>query len=406
VNGFRADHVGSLLRPSSLLSSRRQREAGELTTEELRAVEDEAIAAAVKGQLSAGVDVVTDGEFRRRDFRTGFVEAVDGLEMRTWDMPWHTSAGVTKLPSHTWVVTGRLRPTGRLAGGESAFVRSLTTAPVKVTLIAPGFLADRFWQDGVTDQVYSSRSELAAEVAAITRAEIEALIAEGVRYVQLDNPGYGRFVSAHGGGAGGSADAFELMVQTDAAAIAGVARPEGVTIGLHVCRGNQASMWMSEGGYQPIAERLFATVPVDRFLLEYDDERSGGFEPLRFVPAGKTVVLGLVSSKTRVPESGDELRRRVDEAARFTGLGNLALSPQCGFASVAEGGNHLTTEEQFAKLRLVADTARAIWGSASLVWLLSADRGCPPWARHTQDAVGAAPAASVATQPAVRERYR
>src|SRR5262249_34690931 len=153
--------------------------------------------------------------------------------------------------------------------------RGLTAAPVKVTLIAPGFLADRFWADGLTDQVYGSREELAAEVAAITRAEIEALIAEGVRYVQLDNPGYGRFVGGHG------ADAdFERMVSTDAAAVAGVERPDGVVIGLHVCRGNQASMWMSEGDYQPIAERLFGTVPVDRFLLEYDDERAGGFGPL------------------------------------------------------------------------------------------------------------------------------
>jgi 5-methyltetrahydropteroyltriglutamate--homocysteine methyltransferase len=361
VTAFRADHVGSLLRPETLLAARRGREAGTVSADDLRAVEDEAIAAAVKGQVSSGIDVVTDGEFRRRDFRTGFVEAVDGLEMRTWDMPWHTSEGVTKLRSHTWMVTGRLGARGRLAAGETAYVQSLTSAPVKVTLIAPGFLADRFWQDGVTDQVYSSRSELAAEVAAITRAEIEALIGEGVRYVQLDNPGYGAFLGPH---PRGSAAAFDLMVTTDAAAVAGVERPEGVTIGLHVCRGNQASMWMTEGGYQPIAERLFSTVPVDRFLLEYDDERSGGFEPLRFVPDGTTVVLGLVSSKTPALEDAETLRRRIDEAATFVDLGLLALSPQCGFASVAEGGNHLTAEEQFAKLRLVADTARATWGSA------------------------------------------
>ena len=186
--------MGSLLRPPALLEARRRREDGSISADDLRAVEDEAIAAAVKGQQDAGLDVVTDGEFRRRDFRTGFVEAVDGLERRSWDMPWHTSEGVTKLLSHTWVVTGRLRQRDRLAAGEPAYVRSLTAVPVKVTLIAPGFLADRFWQDGVTDQVYASREELAAEVAAITRAEIEALIAEGVRYVQLDNPGYGRFV--------------------------------------------------------------------------------------------------------------------------------------------------------------------------------------------------------------------
>jgi 5-methyltetrahydropteroyltriglutamate--homocysteine methyltransferase len=360
LTDFRADHVGSLLRPPALLEARRRREDGSISADDLRAVEDEAIAAAVKGQQDAGLDVVTDGEFRRRDFRTGFVEAVDGLQMRSWDMPWHTSEGVTKLLSHTWVVTGRLRQRDRLAAGEAAYVRSLTAVPVKVTLIAPGFLADRFWQDGVTDQVYASREELAAEVAAITRAEIEALIAEGVRYVQLDNPGYGRFVGGHGGH--GSADGFGLMVDTDAAAVAGVARPAGVTIGLHVCRGNQASMWMGEGDYDPIAERLFSSVAVDRFLLEYDDERAGGFGPLRYVPAGRTVVLGLVTSKSPVLEPVDELRRRADSAAELVGLDRLALSPQCGFASVAEGGNLLTEDEQFAKLRLVAETARAIWG--------------------------------------------
>ena len=360
LTDFRADHVGSLLRPPALLEARRCREDGSISAEDLRAVEDGAIAAAVKGQQDAGIDVVTDGEFRRRDFRTGFVEAVDGLEMRSWDMPWHGREGVTRLRSHTWVVTGRLRQRDRLAAGEAAYVRSLTSVPVKVTLIAPGFLADRFWQDGVTDQVYASREELAAQVAAITRAEIEALIAEGVRYVQLDNPGYGRFVGGHGGH--GSADGFGLMVDTDAAAVAGVARPAGVTIGLHVCRGNQASMWMGEGDYDPIAERLFSTVPADRFLLEYDDERAGGFGPLRYVPAGRTVVLGLVTSKSPVLEPGDELRRRVDSAAGLVALDHLALSPQCGFASVAEGGNLLTEDEQFAKLRLVAETARAIWG--------------------------------------------
>ncbi len=222
--------------------------------------------------------------------------------MRSWDMPWQTREGVTKLRSNTWVVTGRLRQRGRLAAGEAAYVRSLVSVPVKVTLIAPGFLADRFWQDGVTGQVYASREELAAEVAAITRAEIETLIAEGVSYIQLDNPGYGRFVGAD---AHGDQADFERMVNTDAAAVAGVERPAGVTIGLHVCRGNQSSMWMSAGGYEPIAERLFTTVPVDRFLLEYDDDRAGGFEPLRFVPDGTIAVLGLVTSKSPVLEPAD-----------------------------------------------------------------------------------------------------
>jgi 5-methyltetrahydropteroyltriglutamate--homocysteine methyltransferase len=357
---FRADHVGSLLRPPALLGARQRRDAGQIGPDELRAIEDEAIAAVVAAQQETGISVLTDGEFRRRDFRTGFVEAVDGITMRTFDMPWHTSTGMTKLPSKSFTVTGRLNQRTRLAEGEAAYVKSLTPAPVKVTLIAPGFLVDRFWRDGETDQFYGSPGELAAEVAAITRAEIEALIGEGVQYVQLDNPGYGAFLGAHGREQDSAA--FERMVDTDRAAVEGVRRPPGVTIGLHVCRGNQSSMWLGEGDYLPVAERLFGTVPVDRFLLEYDDDRAGGFEPLRYVPAGAMVVLGLVSSKSPVLETAGTLARRVDTAAAFTGLDRLALSPQCGFASVAEGGNQLTPDEQFAKLRLVAGTARTIWG--------------------------------------------
>jgi 5-methyltetrahydropteroyltriglutamate--homocysteine methyltransferase len=359
---FRADQVGSLLRPPSLLDARARHETGEIGDDELRRIEDEAIAAAVSMQEESGIHVVTDGEFRRRDFRTGFVEAVDGMTMRTWDMPWHGSDGVTKLRSHTWVVTGRLRQRTRLAAGEAAFVRDRTTMPVKVTLIAPGFLVDRFWKDGETDMHYSSREELAAEMAAITRAEVEALIAEGVSYVQLDNPGYGAFLGAHGAANPDSRAAFERMLATDIAAVADVARPAGVTIGMHICRGNQSSMWMGEGDYEPIAERMFAALPVDRFLLEYDDDRAGGFDPLRFVPAGTTVVLGLVSSKTPVLESQDALRRRIDQAAKLVEPDHLAISPQCGFASIAEGGNLLSPEEEFAKLQLVADVAAATWG--------------------------------------------
>src|ERR1700722_15291917 len=167
---FRADQVGSLLRPASLLAARRARDAGEITGGELRAAEDEAITAAVLAQQATGIDVLTDGEFRRRDFRSGFAQAVDGIEMSAWDMPWHSGAGTTRLRSIAFTATARLRQRGRLAGGEVAFVRSLTSAPVKATLISPGFLAERFWKDGVTSKAYSSREEFAAEVAAITRA--------------------------------------------------------------------------------------------------------------------------------------------------------------------------------------------------------------------------------------------
>jgi len=362
---FRADHVGSLLRPQSLLEARRRLEAGMIEADELREVEDEAIAAVVKMQKDAGIDIVTDGEFRRRDFRAGFVEAVDGISMRTVEMPWHSTGGVATLPSKQFLITARLEQRRRLAEGEAAYLQSLTTAPIKVTLIAPGFLVERFWHDGDTDQFYASREELAAEVAAITRAEIEALIAEGVRYVQLDNPGYSAFLGTHAREHDNGADlraAFERMLSTDIAAVDGVDRPRGVSIGMHVCRGNQASMWLGAGDYEPIAEQLFQTLPVDRFLLEYDDDRAGGFEPLRFMPKDRMVVLGLVSSKQPELETLEGLQERIDEAARFVDIDNLALSPQCGFASVAEGGNRLTAADQFAKLQLVSDTALATWG--------------------------------------------
>ena len=362
---FRADQVGSLLRPQSLLEARRRVEAGMIDVEELRIVEDEAIAAVVKMQLSSGIDIITDGEFRRGDFRTGFVDAVDGITTETAELPWRTSEGVTTMSSKQYVVTERLKQKRRITEGDVEFLKTLTSAPLKVTLIAPGFLVDRFWKDGVTDRVYESREELAAEVAAITKREIEALIAEGVRYVQLDNPGYSAFLGEYARNRGDAVEmkaAFERMLATDIAAVEGVERPYHTPIGIHVCRGNQSSMWLGQGDYEAIAEQLFAELPVDRFLLEYDDERSGGFAPLRFMPDNKLVVLGIVSSKSAEIEQLDDVQRRIDEACEYVDWNFLALSPQCGFASVAEGGNRLTPQQELDKLQLVSDTALATWG--------------------------------------------
>jgi 5-methyltetrahydropteroyltriglutamate--homocysteine methyltransferase len=201
-------------------------------------------------------------------------------------------------------------------------------------------------------------------MAAITRSEIEALFAEGVLYCQLDNPGYSQFVGSHvrtGDGHGGQ-NAFAQMVATDRAAVEGIERPEGAAIGMHVCRGNQKSLWLAEGDYGPIAEQLFAEMPVDRFLLEFDDERAGGFEPLRYIPAGKVVVLGLLSSKHSELESIEDLQAKIDAAAEIIPIDDLAVSPQCGFASVADGGNAITVDDERKKLRRVADTAIATWG--------------------------------------------
>jgi 5-methyltetrahydropteroyltriglutamate--homocysteine methyltransferase len=363
---FRADHIGSLLRPQALLEARRRVDAGMIEPEELREVENEAIAAAVKLQQDAAIDIITDGEFRRLDFRAGFADAFEGISMRMIEMPWRTPDGEEIHPSRQFVIDGRLKQKKRITEGDAAFLRTLTKSALKVTLISPGFLANRFWQDGITDQVYESRDELTQEVVAATRAEIEALFDEGVSYVQLDNPGYAAFLDATSRDrmrtAGADPDAaFERMASADAAAVEGIERPKGASIGIHICRGNHSSHWLAEGDYEPIAERLFS-LPVDRLLLEYDDERSGGFAPLRFVPEGKMVVLGLVSSKKPDLESLEELQQRIDEASQHVDIDFLALSPQCGFASVSDGGNRLTAEQEFRKLQLVSDTALATWG--------------------------------------------
>jgi 5-methyltetrahydropteroyltriglutamate--homocysteine methyltransferase len=369
-SNYRADHIGSLLRPASVLDARRRADAGEIGAEELRAVEDAAIADAVRLQQETGIDVITDGEFRRKDFRAGFVDAFHGITTTTVQKPWQGPDGPVMLPSVQFTVTERLRQKRRLAGGEADFLRALTDAPIKVTLISPGFLVDRFWKDDESGQAYDSRDAFAADVIAATRREIEALVAEGVDYIQLDNPGYAAFLDdrarARARAAGGDPEAaFERMLAADIAAVEDIQRPAGVQLGLHVCRGNQSSLWLAQGDYEPIAEQLFGRLPVDRFLVEYDDERAGGFEPLRFVPAGKVVVLGLVSTKTPRVESVDEIVERIEQAARVLEPEQLALSPQCGFASVAEGGNDLTPEGELAKLRLVTEAAHAMWGAAA-----------------------------------------
>jgi 5-methyltetrahydropteroyltriglutamate--homocysteine methyltransferase len=363
---FRGDQIGSLLRPARLLEARRRFEEGMIEAEELRIVEDEEIAIAIKRQKQSRIDILTDGEFRRGDFRAGFADAVEGVEKRVVERPWQSDHGIVTMPSTQYAITGRIKQHRRMTEGDVAFIRTVTKDPIKVTLIAPGFLVDRFWEQGVTSEFYDSREELAAEVAAITRAEIEALFAEGVQYVQLDNPGYGAFVGEY---TRERADgltreqAFEQMLSTDIAALEGLERPHRTySIGMHICRGNQASMWLGEGDYEPIAERLFGELPVERFLLEYDSDRAGGFEPLRFIPQGKMAVLGVVSSKSPELETIEDIQERVDEATKYVDWENLAISPQCGFASVAEGGNDMTQDQQFAKLQLVSDAALATWG--------------------------------------------
>jgi 5-methyltetrahydropteroyltriglutamate--homocysteine methyltransferase len=361
---FRADQVGSLLRPARLLQARQAVAAGSLSREVLREQEDAAILEALARQRDVGIPVLSDGEFRRGSWVTDMAESVAGFVARSRVVEWHGPGGGAEA-STSQVVGERLRQRRRLTADEGAFLARHAGGPYKVTLPAPSNFYVVSWQDGITDSAYRSRSDLLADVVAIVRAEVEALVAAGVPYVQLDAPYYGSFIDERERGrlreSGVDPDAALLeVVAADNACVAGLAR-DGLTLALHVCRGNSRSRWLTEGAYDPIAEALLGTVEVDAFLLEYDSPRDGGFEPLRFLPAGRTAVLGLVTTKEPALEPRDELLRRVEEAARHVPVERLALSPQCGFASVA-AGNLLSEDDQWRKLELVVETAREIWG--------------------------------------------
>ena len=360
---YRADHVGSLLRPPELLQARSAHADGRLGRDDLRAAEDRAILEALELQRQVGLDVVSDGEFRRGSWLTGMAEAVDGFVPEGIIVQWHGPGGGAEA-STARVVGSRLTQKHRLTGHEVSFLKAHARGPFKVTVPTPSSFVLVSFKPGLTDRWYPTRADMAAELARIVRRELDALLAEGVGYLQLDAPYYTSFlddrVRARLTGAGIDPDrAFADSLAADAACLRGLAR-DGVTVALHLCRGNSRSRWFTEGGYDPIAEKLFSSLPVDRFLLEYDTERSGGFAPLRFVPRGTTVVLGLVSTKEARLESSDDLRRRIDEAARHVPLEHLALRPQCGFASVA-AGNLLSLDDQRRKLELVVETARQVW---------------------------------------------
>jgi 5-methyltetrahydropteroyltriglutamate--homocysteine methyltransferase len=365
---FRADQVGSLLRPQALLDARAAHAAGQLDADGLRAAEDEAIIAVIAMQEAAGIDVVTDGDFRRQSFMTDFPDSVEGFVAKEVETTWHGRGGATSdRRVGNIVVGGKLRQHRRLTADQAAFVQQHATRPFKITLPSPALFIGDSYQPGVTDAFYPDRSSLLADLTEIVRGEVDALAADGVPYIQLDNPRYGRLVDEHAREdllAEGIDPERELdeMIASDNRCVETCDR-EGRAIAIHLCRGNSRSRWMHEGSYEPVAEKIFNALNFDALLLEYDDERSGGFEPLRFVPAGKLVVLGLVTSKVPELEDGDVLVRRIEEAAKFIPIEQLALSPQCGFASVASG-NLLSHDDERRKLELVAETAARVWGAA------------------------------------------
>lgn len=362
---YRADHVGSFLRPQELLEARRT-----LTDpERLRAEEDRHILRVLAKQQELGFEVCTDGELRRRNFMSDFTDAVEGFDLsdavgRAWKADQSEAAPVSSV---TGIVTAKLRAVRPLTGYELSFLKAHAPLTIKITLPSATQFPAISFKRGVTNKVYATHSALLWDIVEIMKTEVARLSAEGVHYIQIDAPRYSYFIDPKWREwirkeMQVEPDALlEESIQADNACFAAARRP-GVTLAMHLCRGNNRSHWYAEGGYDSIAEKLFGTMNVDRFLLEYDDERSGSFEPLRFIPKGKAVVLGLVSSKRPQLEDPEDLARRIEQAARYVPLENLALSPQCGFASTAEG-NLLTEEEQWAKLRLVAETTRKVWGS-------------------------------------------
>ena len=362
---FRADHVGSLLRPKALLGAREQAHRGALSADALREHEDAAILKALERQQQVGLQIFTDGEFRRQTWITDMADAVDGFVAQSRIIEWRGPDGGAE-PSSSNVVGGKLTPRRRLTGDQTAFLKQHSPGAIKMTLPAPSNFWVVSWKAGVSDQAYPSRSAMLQDVVRIIRDEIEALVRDGVDYIQMDAPFYGVFIDEQHRATlretGVDPDqALAEVVAADNAVIQGLPRQD-LTLALHICRGNSRSRWLYAGGYNPIAEALFGSLGVDAFLLEYDDpDREGGFEPLRYLPPDKLAVLGLVTSKEPGVESTDVLRRRIDEAAKVVPLERLALSPQCGFASVAQG-NLLSEDDQWRKLERVVQTAHKVWG--------------------------------------------
>ncbi|HEY3909838.1 MAG TPA: 5-methyltetrahydropteroyltriglutamate--homocysteine S-methyltransferase [Stellaceae bacterium] len=366
---FRAEHVGSLLRPAELLKARAEHQARRISADELRRVEDASIRDAVGMQRSVGLRGVTDGEFRRGSWHMDFLHRIGGvarLDQRL-RLQFRNESGTVEAALGAFRIGGKLTLGETIFAGDFAFLRSVAAegTPAKLTIPSPSMLHYRGGRAAIDAAVYPDMDEFWDDLAQVYAQQIAGLHRLGCTYLQLDDtslaylndPAQRAYVDSIGGD-GSTQHRTNIKLINRALAN----RPPGMTVCTHLCRGNFRSSWMAEGGYDHVAEALFGELAVDGFFLEYDDERSGGFEPLRFVPRGpKRVVLGLVTSKRATLESKDELKRRIEAAARYLPLEQLCLSPQCGFSSTVEG-NALTIAEQTAKLRLVADTAREVWG--------------------------------------------
>jgi methionine synthase II (cobalamin-independent) len=365
---FRADHVGSLLRPRALLQAREDAGRGAISPDDLRAVEDEAIRDAVRMQEEIGLRSVTDGEFRRASWHMDFIYEIAGVAKASQNLRsvFHNEAGDIEFTPAAVRVTGKLGMDHTIFGSAFAFLRDVATAATpKLTIPAPSLVHYRGGPAAIDRSVYPDMDVFWDDLGAAYADEISRLAAIGCTYLQLDDtslaylndPEQRAEIARRGEDA---EHQHETYIKTINRALRD--RPAGMTITTHMCRGNFRSSWVARGGYDFVADALFNELNVDGYFMEYDDERSGGFEPLRFVPKGKYVVLGLVTSKKGALEAKDDIKRRIEQASKFVDIDQLCLSPQCGFSSTLEG-NALSADQQAAKLRLVVETAEEVWGS-------------------------------------------
>jgi 5-methyltetrahydropteroyltriglutamate--homocysteine methyltransferase len=360
---FRADHVGSLLRPAALKEARARRERGEISTAELTAAEDSAIEHIIAEQAEIGLLSASDGEFRRAMWHFDFLEQLDGVESFRSDHGIAFKGGIETQAKGLRVI-GKVGFSTHAMLDHFRFLRDHTRATAKMTIPSPSVLHFRGGRRAVSVEVYPHMDEFYRDLGLAYRSAVLAFAEAGCRYLQLDevnlaylcDPEQRQLLRERGDEPEHLPEIYAEMINTAISA-----RPSDMTITMHLCRGNFRSSWIAQGGYEPVAELLFNQIGADGYFMEFDTERAGGFEPLRFVPKGKTVVLGLVTSKSGDLESVEELERRIADAARYVDLEQLCLSPQCGFASTEEG-NTLTETEQWAKLALIVEVARNVWG--------------------------------------------
>jgi len=364
---FRVEHVGSFLRPERLLDAARSRKAGRIDGQRLKEIEDDCIREIVAFQESIGLPTITDGEFRRRSWSSGFIDAVEGFGLREGTLTFRNEANVVGVAASPYAKT-RLRRSRRIVADDYRFLQSVVRKGTpKATIAAPDVMHYFLGPKSFEPSIYADREAYFSDLVKIYREEIAELAAAGCGYLQLDDtalpcncdPRARADVAARGEDADELTERYARLINE---AVAG--KPAGMTLGIHLCRGNLKGAWMAEGGYEPIAEAIFNRIDADVYCLEYDSTRAGDFSPLRHVPKGKRVILGLVSTKTPVLEQKDFLKQQIDVASRYAGLEQLGIGPQCGFSSGGGGGQPITQDDTRRKLELIMEVSQEIWSNS------------------------------------------